>query len=115
MDDLPIIDAHHHFWDLALRQHPALIGAVDAGHRYGDITPICKNFRPADYLRECAGHNVVKTVHMEAEWNPRDPVDRLCNSFDEIFSAFKAVAAELSADERRMLFHDTAARIYRPA
>ena len=31
MDDLAIIDANHHFWDLALRQHPALIGAVDAG------------------------------------------------------------------------------------
>ena len=74
MDDLAIIDAHHHFWDLALGQHPALIAEVDAAHRYGDITPIRQNYLPGDYLRDCAGHNVVKNVHMEAEWRSSDPV-----------------------------------------
>ncbi len=74
MDDLPIIDAHHHFWDLTLDKHPWLCGPQRIPFRYGDYSPICKDYLVDDYLRDAAGHNVVKTVHMEAEWSPEDPV-----------------------------------------
>lgn len=74
MDDLPIIDAHHHFWDLSLGKHPWLCGEERIPFRYGDYSPICRNYLVEDYLRDAAGHNVVKTVHMEAEWTPDDPV-----------------------------------------
>ena len=48
MTELPIVDAHQHFWDLE------------------------RNYLPRDYLRDAAGHDVVKTVYVETEWDPRD-------------------------------------------
>ncbi len=74
MDGLPIIDAHHHFWDLSLGKHPWLCGSERIPFRYGDYSPICRNYLVEEYLGDVAGHNVVKTVHMEAEWTPDDPV-----------------------------------------
>ena len=74
MNDFPIIDAHHHFWDLGLNKHPWLCGEERIPFRYGDYSPICRNYLVEDYQHDAAGHNVVKTVHMEAEWSPDDPV-----------------------------------------
>jgi predicted TIM-barrel fold metal-dependent hydrolase len=42
--------------------------------RYGDYRALRKNYLPADYLRDSARHDVVKTVHVETEWDPADPV-----------------------------------------
>ncbi len=74
MTDLPIIDAHHHFWDLSLGKHPWLCGPERIPFRYGDYSPICRNYLVEDYQRDSARHDVVKTVHMEAEWVSDDPV-----------------------------------------
>jgi L-fuconolactonase len=41
------------------------------------------------------------------------PVDKTCYGYVELWNAFKLLTADLSADERRDLFHDTAARAYR--
>ena len=41
------------------------------------------------------------------------PVDKACYGYVEIWNAFKRLAAGCSDDERRDLFHDTAARAYR--
>jgi predicted TIM-barrel fold metal-dependent hydrolase len=73
-NDLPIIDAHHHFWDLSLGKHPWLCGEERVAFRYGDYTAIRRDYLVEDYKRDAAGHNVVKTVYMEAEWDPADPV-----------------------------------------
>ena len=72
--DLPIIDPHHHFWDLARNPHPWLQDAPPPSFRYGDTAPLRRDFLPADYDHAAAGHNVVATVTIEAEWDPRDPV-----------------------------------------
>lgn len=75
MSDIPIIDAHHHFWDLGLGKHPWLDGRhVIEGFRYGDYAAIRRNYLLEDYRRDSAGHNVVKTIHMETEWDPTDPI-----------------------------------------
>ncbi len=74
MKEWPIVDAHHHFWDLTLNKHPWLCGEEHMPFRYGDYTPICQNFLVDDYKAHARGHNVVKTVHMEAEWDPSDPI-----------------------------------------
>lgn len=75
MSDLPIIDAHHHFWDLGLGKHPWLDGRhIIDRFRYGDYAAIRRDYLLEDYRRDCAGHNVVKTIHMETEWDPTDPV-----------------------------------------
>jgi len=71
--DLPIIDAHHHFWDLANNYHPWLRDKPPIPFRYGDYTAICRDFLPADYRREMGAHRVVGTVMMEGEWDPKDP------------------------------------------
>lgn len=72
--DLPIIDAHHHFWDLSLKAHPWLVGAPLGAFRYGDYAAIRCNFLPEDYRRATPGHNVVTTVSMEGEWDEGDLV-----------------------------------------
>jgi len=41
------------------------------------------------------------------------PVDKPCVGYVALWNAFKALAAGCSADEKRDLFHDTAARAYR--
>jgi predicted TIM-barrel fold metal-dependent hydrolase len=70
----PIVDAHQHFWDLERNHHPWLAGAPPANFRYGDVAPLRRNYLPRDYFADTAGHRVIATVHMEAEWDPRDPV-----------------------------------------
>jgi predicted TIM-barrel fold metal-dependent hydrolase len=74
MTALPIIDAHQHFWDLGLRRHPWLDGEHPVPFRYGDYSAIRRDYLPADYARDSADFDVVKTVHMEAEWDPADPL-----------------------------------------
>ena len=74
VDELPIIDAHHHFWDLSLNKHPWLCGTERVPFRYGDYSSICKDFLVDDFKAVSADHNVVKTVHMEAEWETTDPL-----------------------------------------
>jgi len=68
----PIIDAHHHLWDLALDRHPWLSAAAAGRGGLGDLGPLRKNYLPADYLRDAAHHAVVATVHVEASWTSDD-------------------------------------------
>jgi predicted TIM-barrel fold metal-dependent hydrolase len=74
MPSLPIVDAHQHFWNLEKNHHPWLADEPPANFRYGDVAPLRRNYLPKDYFADSAGHRVVATVHMEAEWDPRDPV-----------------------------------------
>jgi predicted TIM-barrel fold metal-dependent hydrolase len=71
--DLPIIDAHHHFWDVTHNYHPWLCDRPRIAFRYGDYEAICRDFLPDDYFALAAPHKVVGTVMMEGEWDPRDP------------------------------------------
>lgn len=70
---LPIVDAHHHFWDMR-NPHPWLTELPRIPFRYGDYEPICKDFLPADYAAACGPHRVLRHVVMEGEWTPQDPV-----------------------------------------
>jgi predicted TIM-barrel fold metal-dependent hydrolase len=74
MDDIPIVDPHHHFWDLSRNRHPWLQDDPPTAFRYGDYSPLKTNFLPADYERVSAAFRVVATVTVEAEWDPQDPV-----------------------------------------
>jgi predicted TIM-barrel fold metal-dependent hydrolase len=70
--DLPIVDAHQHFWDLERNYLPWLCDEPMIPFRYGDYSALRRNYLPRDYLRDAAGHDVVKTVYVETEWDPRD-------------------------------------------
>jgi predicted TIM-barrel fold metal-dependent hydrolase len=71
---IPIVDAHQHFWDPGRNPYPWLSAEPPAPSRYGDPRPLRRPYLPADYRRDAAGHGVVATVHVEAEWDPRDPL-----------------------------------------
>jgi predicted TIM-barrel fold metal-dependent hydrolase len=70
----PVIDAHHHVWELGLGKHPWLRPGVRVPHRYGDYETIKRDYTPHDLLADAAGTGLVATVYMEAEWDPDDPL-----------------------------------------
>src|SRR6266702_6138922 len=73
-DAVTLIDAHHHLWDLSQRKHPNLAGAPRRDFFMGDDSALRRNYLPADYRRDAAGHNVLTTVHCEAEWDRADQI-----------------------------------------
>ena len=72
--DIPIVDAHQHFWNLDRNYYPWLCDPEPIPFRYGDYAALRQNYMPPDYRRDAAPFRVVKTVHMEAEWDRADPV-----------------------------------------
>jgi predicted TIM-barrel fold metal-dependent hydrolase len=71
---LPIVDAHQHFWEATGARYPWLSTAPLPAFRYGDYAALPRRYLPEDFRRDAAGHRVVATVHMEAEWDPADEV-----------------------------------------
>ena len=73
-DDIKIIDAHHHFWDLNQNYYPFLSDKIDENFFLGNYEFIRKNYLPIDYLNDSKEHNVIGTIHCEAEWDRNDQV-----------------------------------------
>ena len=73
----PIVDAHQHFWDPRVNYHPWLCDQPPVPFRYGDYSPLRRPYLPADYFAGAAPHQVVKTVYVETEWDPRDPLGEM--------------------------------------
>ncbi|MDO5624093.1 MAG: amidohydrolase family protein [Pseudomonadota bacterium] len=71
--DLPIVDAHHHFWDCTHNPHPWLQQRPRVAFRYGDYEAICRDYLPADHARAAGAHRLLRSVLMEGEWDSRDP------------------------------------------
>jgi predicted TIM-barrel fold metal-dependent hydrolase len=71
-DAVTLIDAHHHLWDVSQKRHPSLYGPQRPDSFIGDNSAIRKNYLPDDYRRDAAEHNVLATVHCEAEWDRAD-------------------------------------------
>lgn len=66
---LPIVDAHHHLWQLSggPLYYPWLQDPQPHDFFLGSYEPLKRSYLPPDYRRDAAAHNVVKTVHVEAE------------------------------------------------
>lgn len=72
----PIIDAHHHLWDLSMERHRWLLDPNAGIGALGDVSYLRKTYLPADFLHDVGGKNVVASVHIEAHWDcSRDPVE----------------------------------------
>ena len=69
-----LIDTHHHFWDLQRNHYPWLSDEPLPNFFMGNYDPLKRNFLPEDYRREMKRHKVLKTVHVEAEWDRNDQV-----------------------------------------
>jgi predicted TIM-barrel fold metal-dependent hydrolase len=66
-DAVTLIDAHHHLWDLKANRYPFLSDEPEPHFFLGAYDGIRRNYLPEDYLRDSRGHNVLTTVHCEAE------------------------------------------------
>ena len=75
MSDLEIVDAHHHFWDLDALYYPWLTDQRIQSFPFGNYDILRQTYMPEDYWQDAEGHNVVKTVHIEADRHVGDPLD----------------------------------------
>ncbi len=73
-EPLRIVDAHQHFWDLSRNYHPWLCDPDPIPFRYGDYSALRTSYMPPDYRRDVSGFEILKTVYIEAEWDPNDPI-----------------------------------------
>ncbi len=63
----PVVDAHHHLWDLESHSYPWLQGSPVKAH-FGDYAAIRKSYLPADYQSDARGVELLASVHVEAHW-----------------------------------------------
>lgn len=131
--DGPLIDIHHHFWDYSMGRHTWLGAPVSSLRIVGDSRYLERDYLPADYAADSAGHHIAASVHVEAHWDrTRDsarpcveafgtramfaadfPVASKWVSFDVLVKSLKELVSDLDAAIQRAIFHDTAQRVYR--
>ena len=71
--DGPIVDAHHHLWDLDSGRYSWLTdGPRDAV--FGSTAPLIRDYLLDDFLADMASIDLVKSVHIQASFAD-DPVD----------------------------------------
>jgi predicted TIM-barrel fold metal-dependent hydrolase len=72
MYDGPIIDTHHHLWEV--KNYPWLLAPM-APKIFGDsYEPLRHDYLIDDLLADFGAHNIVKSVHVQAHYNPENPV-----------------------------------------
>jgi predicted TIM-barrel fold metal-dependent hydrolase len=74
---LPIVDAHQHFWDPGVHYYPWVCDEPPIPFRYGDYRSLRRRYLPPDYLADAAGFRIRKSVYVEAEWDPADPLGEM--------------------------------------
>lgn len=73
-DAVTLVDAHHHLWDLDRNHYPWLADRPETHFFLGNYDALKRNYMPDDYRRDATRHNVLATVHCEAEWDRDDQV-----------------------------------------
>lgn len=68
-----IVDPHQHFWDHGRNLYPWLRGRMhDRG--WGDTSTLQRNYLVADFLADAARQGLTKSVHVQANFDPSNPV-----------------------------------------
>jgi predicted TIM-barrel fold metal-dependent hydrolase len=74
----PIIDAHHHLWDISLGRHPWLTSDDSAIKALGDISYLRQSYLVEDLLNDIGPQKVAASVYVEAAWDrARPPVEEV--------------------------------------
>jgi predicted TIM-barrel fold metal-dependent hydrolase len=73
MNDLRIVDCHHHLWNLDENYYPWLTDKVHE-RVCGEYSAIRRNYLLEDFWRDAAKVNLVKSVHVQGEHDYSDPV-----------------------------------------
>lgn len=101
--DGPIVDAHQHFWEPHSGKYPWLRPEATVPFRYGDYGALKRSYLPPDYERDMGTHRIERTVYMEAEWDPDDPIGetRYVSAMADRFGKPNAIIAQawLDADD----------------
>jgi predicted TIM-barrel fold metal-dependent hydrolase len=74
---IAIVDAHQHFWDPGVHYYPWLNDEPPIAFRYGDYRAIRRRYLPPDYRADASPYRVEKTVYVETEWDPKDPLGEM--------------------------------------
>ena len=65
MDNIPIVDAHHHLWDLENEKTKYSWLMVSEGEAFfGDYGAIRKSYLLDDYLNDAKNQNLIKSVQL---------------------------------------------------
>ena len=76
MDNIKIVDAHHHLWDLNNKDTKYSWLMVTEGEAFfGDYAAIRKSYLIEDYLEDAKNQNIIKSVHVQAEHDDDKPVN----------------------------------------
>lgn len=73
MNTIGAVDAHHHLWDLQVR-HYSWLHTNPAGDPFPDFAEICRDYTIEHYRADIADRAIVKSVHLQAEHDPDDPI-----------------------------------------
>jgi predicted TIM-barrel fold metal-dependent hydrolase len=71
---MPIVDPHFHLWDLERNHYPWLMQRPLPASVAGDVSPIARSYLLEDYRRESTRWQVIAGVHVDAGFDPSDPV-----------------------------------------
>ena len=76
MNNIPIVDAHHHLWDLDNENTKYSWLMVKEGEAFfGDYGAIRKSYLLKDYIEDSKNQNIIKSVHVQAEHDDDKPVN----------------------------------------
>ena len=76
MDNITIVDAHHHLWDLNNKDTKYSWLMVTEGEAFfGEYAAIRKSYLIEDYLKDAKSQNIIKSVHVQAEHDDDKPVN----------------------------------------
>ncbi|TKC92454.1 amidohydrolase [Trinickia terrae] len=67
-----VVDSHVHFWDLSAHHYPWL--ANPSMSFVGDARDLKHDYLPADLIEDAAEIELLKVVHVEANYDPANPV-----------------------------------------
>jgi predicted TIM-barrel fold metal-dependent hydrolase len=74
LERMDIVDSHHHFFDFRSATYPWL--APGRRHRFGDVTPIARDYATVEYEADVAPHRIIADVHVEAHRaSHHDPIE----------------------------------------
>ena len=69
-----IVDAHIHWWDLENNYYPWLMDEQPEEGGLSGFDAIAHTYLYEHYMEDAAGYDVEGFVHVQAEWDPSDPV-----------------------------------------
>ena len=76
MKNIPIVDAHHHLWDLNNEHTKYSWLMVKEGEAFfGDYAAIRKSYLVEDYIKDAQNQNLIKSVHVQAEHDDDKPIN----------------------------------------